>query len=282
MRSVRPSRQRPSGKAAPDARACPFLPAEGLPIPARSHRFARAYNQSATEQKIARIDSGDQVAIFRSDGAEFISLALTKEEDCDFHGQKQQKKRHTGTALVMVNTRLDIDEAGFAQSMAEIKIADGIDVPAGIVDTPIADRERAKKIEKPGHEIAQARTQIQGIGRGNNGESTGLEYAKDFAEEGTHLFEVFDGFDAGDQTKATVEIGQLASIEIDDVHPLGGILHQRIGIITGSGPQPETRANGANEFAFAATNVERFAGQGRLDIRRRDCGHHRILDSRSA
>ena len=82
----------------------------------------------------------------------------------------------------MVNTRLEIDEASFAQSVAKIKIADGIDVPAGIVDTPIADRERAKKIEKPGHEIAQARTQIQGIGRGNNGESTGLEHAIDFAQ----------------------------------------------------------------------------------------------------
>src|SRR6266480_2186480 len=282
MRSARPSRSRPSEKAALGARVSPFPPAEGLPTPARSHRFACAYDQSATEQKIARIDSGDQVAIFRSDGAEFIFLALPEEKGCDFHWQKKNNERHPGTALVMVDTGLEIDEADFAQSMAKIKIADGIDVPARVVNTPIADWERAKKIEKPGHEIAQARTQIQGIGRGNNGESTGLEYAKDFAEEGTHLFEVFDGFDAGDQTKATVEIGQLASIEIDDVHPLGGILHQRIGIITGSGPQPETRANGANEFAFAATNVEGFAGQGRLDIRRRDCGHHRILDSRSA
>ena len=182
----------------------------------------------------------------------------------------------------MVNTRLEIDEAGFAQSMAKIKIADGIDVPAGIVNTPIADREGAKKIEKTGHEIAQTRTQIQGIRRGNNYESAGFEDAKNFAEERTRLFEVFDGFDAGDQTKATIEIGQLSCIEIDNVHPLGGIFHQRIGIITGSGPQPETRTNGADEFTFTATNVERFAGQGRLDVRRRDCGHHRILDSRSA
>lgn len=182
----------------------------------------------------------------------------------------------------MVNPRLEIDEASFAQSVAKIKIADGIDVPARIVDTPIADRERAKKIEKTGHEIAQARTQIQGIGRGNNRESAGLEDAKDFAEERTRLLEVFDGFDAGDQTKATIEIGQLSSIEIDNVHPLGGIFHQRIGIITGSCPQPETRANGADEFAFAATNVERFAREGRLNVRRRDCGHHRVLDSRRA
>ena len=182
----------------------------------------------------------------------------------------------------MVDTGLEIDEAIFAQSMAKIKIADGIDVAAGIVNTPIADRERAKEIKEAGHEIAQARTQIQGIGRGNNRESTGFEHAKDFTEEGTRLLEMFDGFDADDQTKATIEIGQLASIEIDDVHSLGGIVHQRIGIITGSGPQPETRANGANEFSFAAANVERFAGQGRLDICRRDCGYHRVLYSRSA
>src|SRR5205823_4947546 len=135
---------------------------------------------------------------------------------------------------------------------------------------------------KAGHEIAQARTQIQGIGRGNNRESTGLEDTKDFAEERTRLLEVFDGFDAGDQTKAPIEIWQLASIKIDDVYPLTGIVPQRIGIITGSGAQSETRANGTNEFALAATNVERFAGQGRLDIRRRDCGHDRALNSRSA
>src|SRR5438874_6675860 len=282
MRSTHPSRSRPSEKAAPDARACPFLPAEGLPTRARSHRLGCAYDQSATKEKIARIYRGDQVAIFRSDSAEFIFLALPEEEKCDFHWQKKQNKRYPGAALIMVNTGLEIDEAGFAQSMAKVKIADGIDVPARIVNTPIANRERAKQIEEAGHEIAQTRTQIQGIGRGNNRESARFEHAKDFAQERTRLLEVFDGFDAGDQTKATIEIWQFASIEIDDVHPLSGIVHQRIGIIAGSGPQPETRANGANEFAFAAPDVERFAGQGRLDIRGRDCGHHRVLDSRSA
>src|SRR5437016_243666 len=184
--------------------------------------------------------------------------------------------------MLMVNTRLEIDEASFAQSMAKIKIADRIDVHARIVNTPIADREWAKQIEEAGHEIAQTRTQIQGIGRGNNRESAGLEDANDFAQERTRLLEVFDGFDAGDQTKATIEIWQFAGIEINDIHSLSGIVHQRIGIITGSGAQPETGANGTNEFAFAATNVERFAGQGRLDIRSRDCGHDRFLYSRSA
>src|SRR5260370_32716587 len=130
MRSARPSRSRPSEKAAPGARACPFLQVEGLPIPARSHRFACAYDQSATEQKVARINSGNQVAIFRSDGPEFIFLALPEEEDCDFHWQKKDNKRQPGAALVMVNTRLEIDEASFAQSMAEIKGADGGDVSA--------------------------------------------------------------------------------------------------------------------------------------------------------
>src|SRR6266567_7923551 len=225
MRSARPSRSRPSEKAAPDARAYPFLPAEGLPTPARSHRLACAYDQSATEQKIARIDSSDQVAILRSDGAEFIFLASPEEEEGNFHWQKKDNERQPGAALVMVNPRLEIDEASFAQSMAEIKIADGIDVPTRIVNTPVADREWTKQIEEAGHEIAQARTQIQGIGGGNNREATGFEHAKDFAEERTRLLEVFDGFDAGDQTKATIEIGQLASIEIDDVHPLGGIFH---------------------------------------------------------
>src|SRR5205085_3457239 len=282
MRSARPSRSRPSEKAVPSGRAYPFLPAEGLPTPARSHRFACAYNQSAAEQKSARIDSGDQVAVVWSDSVEFIFLALPEEERCDFHWQKKNNKRQPGTALVMVNTGLEIDEAGFAQSMAQIKIADGIDVSAGIVNPPIANRKRAKEIEKTGHEIAQTRTQIQGIGCGNNRESPRFEHAKDFAEERTRLLEVFDGFDAGDQAKATIEIGQFASIEIDDVHPLSGIVHQRISIIAGNGPQPETRANGANEFAFAATNVEPFAGQGRLDICCRDCGHHSVLDSRSA
>src|SRR6266481_3302753 len=124
MRSTRPSRSRPSGKVAPGARACPFLPAEGLPIPARSHRFACAYDQSATEQKIARINSGDQVAIFRSDGAVFIFLVLPKEKASDFHGQKKDNEREPGTALVMVDRDLEIDEAGLAQSMAEIKIVD--------------------------------------------------------------------------------------------------------------------------------------------------------------
>src|SRR5947207_4880792 len=206
MRSARPSRSRPSERAAPGARACPFLQAEGLPIPARSHRFACACDQSTTEQKIARINSGDQVAIFRSDGAEFIFLALPEEKGCDFHWQKKENKRRPGTALVMVNPRLEIDEASFAQSMAEIKIANGIDVPAGIVNTPVADRQRAKEIEKTGHEITQTRTQIQGIGRGNNRESTGLEHAKDFAEERKGLFEVVEGLDEGDETKATIEI----------------------------------------------------------------------------
>src|SRR5438309_7290044 len=111
MRSAHPSRSRPSEKAAPGARACPFLQVEGPPIPARSHRFAGAYDQSATEQKIARINSGDQVAIFRSDGAEFIFLALPEEEICDFHWQEEDNERQPGTAPVMVNNRLEIDEA---------------------------------------------------------------------------------------------------------------------------------------------------------------------------
>src|SRR5205823_9878872 len=128
----------------------------------------------------------------------------------------------------------------------EIKIADGIDVSARIVNTSIANRERAKEIEKTGHQIAQARTQIQGIGRGNNRESTGLEHAIDFAEERTRLFEVFDGFDAGDQTKATIGIWQFASVEINDVHSLRRIVHQRIGVITSSRALAETRANGTN------------------------------------
>src|SRR6266853_3910728 len=182
MRSTRPSRQRPSGKAAPGARAFPFLQAEGLPIPARSHRFACAYDQSTTEQKVARIYSGDQVAIFRSDGAEFIFLALPKEEACDFHWQKKDHERQPGAALVMVDTRPEIDEADFAQSMAEIKIVDRIDVSARIVNTPIANRKRAEEIKKTSHEVAQARTQIQDIGRGNKREPTGLEHAMDFAQ----------------------------------------------------------------------------------------------------
>src|SRR6266446_2305155 len=182
MRSTRPSRSRPSGKVAPNARACPFLPAEGLPIPAQSHRFACAYDQSTTEQKIARIYRGDQVAIFRSDGAEFIFLALPEEEACDFHWQKKDHERQPGAALVMVDTRQEIDEADFAQSVAEIKIVDGIDVSARIVNTPIANRKRAEEIEKTSHEVAQTRTQIQGIGRGNNRESAGLEHAMDFAQ----------------------------------------------------------------------------------------------------
>src|SRR6476469_9100632 len=182
MRSARPSRSRPSETAAPGARACPFLPAEGLPIPARSHRFACAYDQSTTEQEIARIYSGDEIAIFRSDGVEFILLALPKEEASDFHWQKKDHERQPGAALVMVDTRPEIDEPRFAQSMAEIKIADRIDVSARIVNTSIADGEWAEEIEKTGHEVAQARTQIQDIGRGNNREATGLEHAIDFAQ----------------------------------------------------------------------------------------------------
>src|SRR5882762_6054639 len=142
MRLARPSRSRPSGKVAPGARASPFLPAEGLPIPPRSHRFACAYDQSTTEQKIARIYRGDQVAIFRSDGAEFIFLALPEEEGCDFHRQKKDNERQPGATLVTVNTGLEIDEARFAQSVAEIKIANGIDVSARIVNTSIANGKR--------------------------------------------------------------------------------------------------------------------------------------------
>src|SRR6266436_4823987 len=182
MRSTRPSRSRPSGKVAPSARACPFLPAEGLPIPAQSHRFACAYDQSTTEYKVGRIYSGDQVAIFRSDGAEFIFLALPKEEACDFHWQKKDHERQPGAALVMVDTRPEIDEADFAQSVAEIKIVDRIDVSAGIVNPSIANRKRAEEIEKTGHEVAQPRTQIQDVGSGNNREPTGLEDAIDFAQ----------------------------------------------------------------------------------------------------
>src|SRR5438067_7138511 len=182
MRSARPSRSRPSERAAPGARACPFLQAEGLPIPARSHRFACACDQSTTEQKIARIYSGDQVAIFRSDGADFILLALPKEEDCDFHWPKRDHERQPGSALVMVDTRPEIDEARFAQSVAEIKIVDRIGVSARIVNTSIANRKWAEEIEKTGHEVTQARTQIQNIGRGNNREATGLEHAMDFAQ----------------------------------------------------------------------------------------------------
>src|SRR2546423_7570306 len=182
MRSTRPSRSRPSEKVAPSARACPFLPAEELPIPAQSHRFAGAYDQSTTEQKIARIYSGDQIAIFRSDGAEFIFLALPEEKDCDFHWQKEDNERKPGAALVMVNTGVEIDEADFAESMAQIKIADRIDVSARIINTSIANRKRAEEIEKTGHEIAQARTQIQDIRRGNNREATGLEHAMDFVQ----------------------------------------------------------------------------------------------------
>src|SRR5438105_5120873 len=214
MRSARPSRSRPNGKAAPDARACPFLPAEGLPTPARSHRFACAYDQSATEQKIARIYCGDQVPIFRSDGAVFIFLVLPEEKASDFHWQKKDNEWQPGTALVMVDRELEIDEAGLAQSMAEIKVADRIDVSAGIVNAPIADRERAKEIEETGHEIAQARTQIQDVGGGNDRQSARFEHAKGFAKERTRLLEVFDGFDAGDETKAAIDIRQLAIVHI--------------------------------------------------------------------
>src|SRR5947208_2197805 len=109
MRSARPSRSRPSEKAALGARVSPFPPAEGLPTPARSHRFACAYDQSATEQKIARIYCGDQVPIFRSDGAVFIFLVLPEEKASDFHGQKKDNEREQGTALVMVDRGMEID-----------------------------------------------------------------------------------------------------------------------------------------------------------------------------
>src|SRR5439155_25151761 len=133
MRSARPSRSRPSEKAALGARASRFLRADGLPTPARSHRFACEYDQSATEQKIARIYCGDQVPIFRSDGAVFIFLVLPEEKASDFHRQKKNNDREPGTALVMVDRELEIDEAGIAQSMAEIEIANGINVSAGVV-----------------------------------------------------------------------------------------------------------------------------------------------------
>src|SRR5205807_2586750 len=129
-----------------------------------------------------------------SDGAVFIFLMLPEEKASDFHGQKKDNERQPGTALVMVDHELEIGEACLAQSMAKIEIANGVNVPAGIVNTAIADRERTKQIEKAGHEIAQARTQIQDVGGGNDRESARFEHAKDFAEERTRLLEVFDGF----------------------------------------------------------------------------------------
>src|SRR5437764_9889784 len=89
MRSARPSRSRPSEKAVPSGRAYPFLPAEGLPTPARSHRFACAYNQSAAEQKSARIDSGDQVAVVWSDGVNLFFSRCQKKSAAIFIGRKR-------------------------------------------------------------------------------------------------------------------------------------------------------------------------------------------------
>ena len=50
-----------------------------------------------------------------------------------------------------------------------------------------------------------------------------LEHAKDFAKYRTNLFETLDRFDTGDQRKPAIEVRRLIGIEIDDVHPLGGI-----------------------------------------------------------
>jgi hypothetical protein len=218
--------------------------------------------------RYGRVDRRDHCPIFRSNGAEFILLTLPEKERRDLYRQKKNHKRQPGSALVTIDARLEIDEANFTQSMTKIKKAGGIDVPPGTVNTAIADWEGTKQIEKAGHEITQARAQIQDVGRGYNCESAGFKHTKDFPKKGPGLFEVLDRFNAGDERKPAIEIRQVAVVEIDDVHPLGGVFHQRIGIIAGTCAQPISCANGTDELTLAAADVERFAGKRRSDVRR--------------
>src|SRR5438477_3803399 len=160
--------------------------------------------------------------------------------------------------------------------MREIKIANRINVDIRIA--AFANGERVKPTEETSHEIAQSRWQIQNIGRADHGKTAWLEHTKDFAQQRAGLFEVLDCSDAGDQTKPAIEIRQLIGIGIDEVHPLGGIFHQRIGIITSTGTKTETPANRTHQFAAATCDIEGFARKRRLDICARECVKHRVLN----
>jgi len=107
--------------------------------------------------------------------------------------------------------------------MSKTKITNRINAAARMA--ALADGERVKPAEKTGCEIAQARRQIQDIRRADHGETARLEYPKDFAKYRASLFEALNRFDTGDQRKPTIEVWQFIGIEIDDVHPLGGIFH---------------------------------------------------------
>jgi len=87
------------------------------------------------------------------------------------------------------------------------------------------NRERVKSAEKTSHEVAQARRQIQDVGRADHGKTAWLEHAKDFAKYRANLFEPRDRFDTGDQRKPDLEVRQLIGIDIDDVHPLESFLN---------------------------------------------------------
>jgi len=196
-------------------------------------------HQGTTERDRREIDSGAMVAIFRSDGAEFIFLALPKEENCDFIGRKSRTQRQPRKRrLVMVTLGWISTKASFAQSVAKIINSYGIDVPR--VETPDRrNRSRAaKKIENPGHEIAQRerRFRVLGVVIKANHRARGRE---GLSRREAAFVRVFDGFDAGDQDKSDVEIGQLATLEIRRCPPLVNPSSAVSVIITGSGPQPE-------------------------------------------
>jgi hypothetical protein len=160
--------------------------------------------------------------------------------------------------------------------MSEIKITNRINPAAR--NAALEDGKRVEPAEKTSCEIAQARRQIQDIGHADHGHTAWLEHAKDFAKQRARLFEVRDRFDTSDQTKSAIQIRQLIGIEIDDVHSLGRILHQCIGVITSTGTKAKTSPNCTYQFAVATSDIERFAGKGRVDVCRRDCVKHRALD----
>lgn len=129
----------------------------------------------------------------------------------------EERKCQDRAALVFIHGHSQIAKTSAEEGVREIEPAHWVDVTACGVNGGFVRRQRAKQIIKAGRQIAQTGAQIQNIWGRKYRDATWLEYAINFPDDFSIIFQVLDRFDAGNEREAIITVGKRFAIQVDGV-----------------------------------------------------------------
>ena len=175
-------------------------------------------------------------------------------EELDERKEKQELGQR-GT-LHTVDVRAGRGETCIEQGMRHIEPRHGIDVAAGRIEGAVLHWKRAEEVPESEPQETQARIEVQDVRCAQDAHAAGLQHSMNLPHHLAEVLQMLDHLCGGHDIEGGIGIGQGLVIQIGDVHPLAGDLHERIGVVTGARFDTEFGFHLRDERAAAGTDVQ--------------------------